>query len=860
MGQVETLIESLLQETPRGKYGGLYGAELTDTETGPLLLSLDRGEQARGVALLLDRLVELDHRVEALGSESEQGQGSGGGPGWESTWNRRWVALMALRGLMRRKLPLEDETLRGLVEWTYGSSRSMSYSYPLTGLASAVEQRAAEGVLPKDLAQSVLALVDRLRAQGNDEDARKAADRLAKAVAEGPAVYIRPGEAWSDVALADLEGMDSSRRQAWLELLASCQEAGRGKPTASWLKKVRPLVETVGRDELKGLLLRWLPLVDKPRTRSKPRASEWEPQYDDLIEPQHVELLKGLAYVAGQEADRDLARVLSALSLSAYRKVPGKGPRLVSLGHAAVAALGAMPGMEAIGQLAMLKVKVKFIPAQKEIEKALSAAAVRQGLPLEEIEELGVPAYGLEDVGRRRENLGDYVGEIVIDGPDAELRWSKQADGKPLKSMPAAVKKEHAADVKELQAAVKDIGRMLTAQRERIDSLFLARKTWPEEAWRQRYLDHPLVGTIARRLIWRFQEEGSSRDAFWLDGSLVGVDDQPIPPPGGSATVELWHPIGQTLEQVTAWRDFLDRHQIRQPFKQAHREVYLLTDAERATRVYSNRFAAHILRQHQYHALCAARGWRNRLRLMVDDTYPPSSKDLPAWGLRAEFWVEGIGDDYGSHTTDSGAYLHLSTDQVRFYELGAPQRQAHAGGGGYSPGWNRVDAEPVPLEDIPPLVLSEILRDVDLFVGVASVGNDPTWSDGGPDGRYANYWQSYSFGDLSANGETRKAVLERLIPRLRIAPQCSFSDRFLVVRGKLRTYKIHLGSGNILMEPNDQYLCIVPKRSSDNPQADGSLFLPFEGDNTLSIILSKALLLADDTKISDPTIMSQIKR
>ncbi|MDZ4705311.1 MAG: hypothetical protein SH848_15405 [Saprospiraceae bacterium] len=32
---------------------------------------------------------------------------------------------------------------------------------------------------------------------------------------------------------------------------------------------------------------------------------------------------------------------------------------------------------------------------------------------------------------------------------------------------------------------------------------------------------------------------------------------------------------------------------------------------------------------------------------------------------------------------------------------------------------------------------------------------------------------------------------------------------YLHVAGKIRSYKINLGSGNILMEPNDQYLCIV---------------------------------------------------
>src|SRR5688500_3139761 len=153
--------------------------------------------------------------------------------------------------------------------------------------------------------------------------------------------------------------------------------------------------------------------------------------------------------------------------------------------------------------------------------------------------------------------------------------------------------------------------------------------------------------------------------------------------------------------------------------------------------------------------------------------------------------------------------------------------------------------EPVPLENVPPLVLSEILRDVDLFVGVASVGNDPTWGDRGPETRYHNYWHDFSVGTLSVTAQTRRQILEGLIPRLKIAERCQVSERFLVVRGDLRTYKIHLGSGNILMEPNDQYLCIVPGQSKAGTAGEaGKVFLPFEGDQTLAIILSKAFLLA----------------
>jgi hypothetical protein len=199
---------------------------------------------------------------------------------------------------------------------------------------------------------------------------------------------------------------------------------------------------------------------------------------------------------------------------------------------------------------------------------------------------------------------------------------------------------------------------------------------------------------------------------------------------------------------------------------------------------------------------------------------------------------------------------------VRFYSIDARENYAHAGGGGYSALSRGQGAPtgPLALEEVPPLVFSEIMRDVDMFVGVASVGNDPNWSDGGPEGRYRDYWASYSFGALSQTAKTRQQVLQRIIPRLKIADRCRLEGRFLLVQGDVRTYKIHLGSGNILMQPNDEYLCIVPTSGSASRGLGNKPFLPFEGDRTLAIILSKALLLAEDTKIQDPTIVHQISR
>ncbi len=827
--------------------GSTYGKTLATFPTGRAILAADRATQADVVEALMDRRLAWEDEHKTYLRTGNKALDARDDPAWQRLWNRQCILHDALEELLRRKLPLSEARLIRLAEWPFKDKQGLSlYGHCLLGLTTSVEHFAKENKVSERLRGLLNRLAEDLRKDHYFKQSRKLADRLQGVLGEERKVEIRPGEPWSNAVLADLKKMKAATRRAWEALLLHCQTGGAKSLSERWRTEAQPLIDAVGFDSLKQHALRWFPLVDK-------EPPDAEAHHHDLVFAPHVELLRGLAWCCGLKEDADLARALARLALSAYRKVPGKGPRLVGVGNACVTALGVMPGRAPIAQLALLKVKIKFGTAQNEIEKAFNASARREGLPREEIEELATPSYGLEEVGVLRRSFGDYEAELLVDGSSARLHWSK--GGTPVKSVPAVVKKEHSEEVKELQTAVKDVNAMLPAQRERIDTFFLARKTWPLSVWRERYLDHPLLGTIARRLIWSFATRGKAADGVWHGGELVGVNGKPLRLKG-DPTVSLWHPIGRSTDEVLAWRDFLERHEVVQPFKQAHREVYVLTDAERRTGTYSNRFAAHVLKQHQFHALCAARGWKDRLRLMVDASYSAPHRPLPEWGLRAEFWVEGVGAEYGRDTTDSGAYLYLSTDQVRFYPTDAGQMVVHARGGGYRAGYGRTADRPLPLEQVPPLVFSEIMRDVDLFVGVASVGNDPNWSDGGPGGRYRDYWQSYSFGELSATARTRKALLERLVPRLKISDRCSFADRFLVVRGDLRTYKIHLGSGNILMAPNDQYLCIVPKQTV----AEGErVYLPFEGDGTLSVILSKAFLLADDARITDPTITRQIR-
>lgn len=250
-----------------------------------------------------------------------------------------------------------------------------------------------------------------------------------------------------------------------------------------------------------------------------------------------------------------------------------------------------------------------------------------------------------------------------------------------------------------------------------------------------------------------------------------------------------------------------------------------------AGRACTNRFAAHILRQHQFRALCQARGWRYDFLGGWDSSSVPT-KPLPRQQTVVEYNVEPVDD---GQISDSGVPLHLATDQVAFVDSAGRRVQ---------------------LESIAPITFSEVMRDVDLFVAVTSVANDPRWTDGGPAGRNGDYWRQWAFGELGQSAATRRELVIWLKPRLAIADKLEITDRALVVQGRRHRYAIHFGSGNIQILPSNRYLCIIPDRA---PADANDLKLPFAGDALLSMILAKAFLLVDESKIRDPTILSQLQ-
>jgi Domain of unknown function (DUF4132) len=727
---------------------------------------------------------------------------------------------------MRGKLPLADADAIALVAAATREGFTYAGYSPNQAVLSMLERHVAERGVSPDLRRALEHLRTSMKAQGAEGNAqgRKLLSGVERLLAHhdgtaGAAPVFQPKpDAWGAAVTAKLAASSPAAQAGLGALLVLASKGGTSaKPTKGWLRNAEQALAGDDRAQVGEHLLALIECH--------------EPGAGIALENQ--ETLRGLLWLAAMAAPDAAARRLETFAQKCLTFSAAHFAYLsLVLGNASIHAFVLMPGTTGVASLSRLRRRLKRPGEIKTVDKALSALAEARGMTAGELEEVGLPDHGFASDGRLETAVGPVTAVLEITPTNTlETTW-RGADGAPLQGPPAAVKSSHPDALKLFKARAKEIGETLKAQRARLERLYLDERDWPLELWSTRYLDEPLVAGMARALIWSFKlgdrwVAGLPGGARLADG-IFDASGTRLDLAARDVRVKLWHPMQSEASHVLAWRRRLASLAVTQPFKQAHREIYVLTDAERATQTYSNRFAGHIVQQHQFRGLCQARGWSCPAYGSWDPGNGRPTKRLAR--LQVEFWVEPIESSLDEQRFQ---FLQLSTDQVRF-----------ANG----------DGELLALEQVPPVVFSELMRDVDLFVSVTSIGNDPTWGDGGA-GNYGEYWNAAAFGPLSETAKTRHAVLKDLLPGLKIADQCRLEDRFLVVAGKLRTYRIHLGSSNIRMEPNDQYLCIV----QDHQNAGARVRLPFEGDTMLSVILSKAFLLAEDDKIKDPAILSQLK-
>jgi hypothetical protein len=525
--------------------------------------------------------------------------------------------------------------------------------------------------------------------------------------------------------------------------------------------------------------------------------------------------------------------------LTAVATYAGKGyntggfARCVPVATSAIAALAeiaeANPDAVTEHLTALRPLKNKTVRAA--VAAAWDAAARGAGLSRNQAQERALPTFDLDTDGEGEHVAGGHRALLRFDGQKLLVRWPTAAGG-TSRGAPAAVK--GTAEHRALLGRAAAVKKAAAVHRARVEGLLALDERWSGSAWVDHHVGHPFIGAYSRRLVWEVRRgerwlAGLPERAggIWrladLTGAAVGVD--------GTDELRLWHPVRATDEEVVAWRHRLEAGSVRQPFKQVHRETYRIAPEEGDGVAVSRRFADHVVRYPQIGALVAARGWSaHHLGAWEGGDRARARKEFGQWRAGFGFAVveEEIRRLSGVRMCDTG-------------EVWFEQRGARA--------WRKV-----PLDAVPAQVFSEAMRDVDLFVSVASIATDPTWAEGASD-RIRVYWHDAGSAAPTTAARARGTVLRGLLPRTRIAGRAEVREQFLVVRGSAHEYRIHLGTGRVQFGPSGTPLRLGPVHHTPRDR----LLLPFdEPDGILDDIVATAFLLADDAAITDPAIRAQL--
>jgi hypothetical protein len=394
-------------------------------------------------------------------------------------------------------------------------------------------------------------------------------------------------------------------------------------------------------------------------------------------------------------------------------------------------------------------------------------------------------------------HIDDLAITLAID-PEGAPALTIRRDGKPLKTLPAAVKRHpEVLALRErktrIEAQIRRMRAALEAAMIRGDGFMRSELT--------ALTAHPVLAPMLEQLVFIAEGEHAVL-GYPVEGgrALLGHDGaQHAIGPDARLRIAHAHDLYRT-GAWSAWQHECFVHERIQPFRQVFRELYLLTDTERADETRSHRYAGHQVAPSRAAALFEARGW-----VQAYDREP--TRTYHDHGITAQV---GYGDMWGTPGEVEGHTL----ETVYF--------------------WHEDAFAPMRLADVPPRVFSETMRDLDLVVSVAHAGRvDP---------------------EASASTVEMRAALVRETAALLKLNNVHTEDRHILIEGTLGRYTVHLGSGVVHRQPGGA-LWIMPVHG----QARGRLFLPFADDDPKTAeVMAKMVMLARDAQIKDPTILGQI--
>lgn len=395
--------------------------------------------------------------------------------------------------------------------------------------------------------------------------------------------------------------------------------------------------------------------------------------------------------------------------------------------------------------------------------------------------------------------IGGYTLTLVLQ--EYTPRIAAHNGKRLLKRMPPAVTRDYA--YREVQTVLKQAREQVERYKQAfLDSMRHGQPLTIDEVTLLR--DNPIASALLENLVLIDEATGACGLFRAADSSLEGIHSERIPITGNVLIAHAY-----TLEQaglLADWQAEIVRRQVVQPFKQVFRELYVITPAEESAGYASARLDGRPLKSRQALAILANLGW-------VIDGFGLARKPFYQLGYAAHVEL----DEWYAEGVDSGATMGT----LSFWPLQYTQRDGKA--------------EPrIPLATVPPLIFSEVLRDLDLVTAVAHDAEE--------------------YGPSQEVLQRRGDLVQATLTAVGLTSVATIDTPFVRVRGRLANYRVHLATAAVYTETG-HYICIVP-----NAQGLKAVYLPFAegGESLTSEVISKVLLLANDTLIKDESILAQI--
>ncbi len=379
-----------------------------------------------------------------------------------------------------------------------------------------------------------------------------------------------------------------------------------------------------------------------------------------------------------------------------------------------------------------------------------------------------------------------------IDERAFKVAYNVNKDGKTLSSIPQKASKDKT--IVELRDRIKALNKKFRRIVSSIEQCMVTRAAFDSEQLRSMCRER-IIQTVLSKLLLLADGEL----CVYSDGKLRRIDGAEIRAAG---EISVAHPVELKqkglLEKAI---EYIVKNNIKQPFKQALREIYSISEQEK-----------------EQDEVLRFKGFDVDLRKCVA-------------ALKGKGW--GVSDDIGLrkvyYKTDTVAAIFRECDFLYVADYENVNRELH---GIFF--LKRKSGEIIPLKDVDGITFSETLRDVDLMITVSSN-------------------TVYDFELAMSTVEMRHAVLKSIVDILGLT-NVSFLKDNIKVMGRFGTYVINIRTGLVFKEGKGNLL-LDTVYSVDKP-----LLLDFVDEDPMTAdIISKAIVLANDETVRDPAILHEIK-